>query len=555
MVEHYGSTMSYHSFLIQIEVPSIKSYVFGTDSLNEVRGASALLDQLNRCEMKRILCECLGKSVIEQVYANGGAAQFMAQTADEAAVEVACRSLVRYLRDQTAGEVRAAYGFAPLQGVDGYREAARLAHYRLRCQREFGGFRYSVPTLPMVQECFSASHLPVAHQLNWSVEGTGPLSKSSYRKRQAGREARAGDLWCGWMHCLREVGPWPAEASWSTLRCKEFAEIGKRSSKHGYLGVVYADGNAMGKALQSLDRLETCRHFSMIVDQSIRTACYSGLAEVTGNEIEQVRRKADQDFSSLRSSVRALPADILLLGGDDLLVALPADRALDFALHVSSEFERLTREKIAALSDDFARQFFREQIGDRGLTISCGVAIAPSTHPFYLLLNLAEELLRNAKRPVGVGITGAASDSAARVDFHVVAGAASLPIERVRNEISGIETAVPRTLRPLTVKQLRSLRAAVGELRRTNFPRSKLHELEDAALAEEKQQVTVRVREIFARCRHGGERSHRRALWNAVHELCPEDHSVDFPWYQKGERQMLGIADLVDCHDLFPHQR
>ena len=548
--------MSNHSFLIQIEVPSIKSYVFGTDPLNEVRGASALLDQLNRSGMKHILCERLNGSVIEQVYANGGAAQFVAQTAEESAVDAACRNLVRYLRDQTAGEVRAAYGFAPLQSANAYRQAVRLAYYRLRCQREFGGFRYSVPTLPLVQECFSASHLPATHRSSWSAEDTGPLSKSSRRKRQAGRSARAGDLWCGWMHYLSEAGIWPAEASWSALRCKEIAEIGKRSSKHGYLGVVYADGNAMGKTVQALDRLETCRYFSSIIDQSIRTACYSGLAEVTGSEIEQVRDRADQDFSSLTSATHTLPADILLLGGDDLLVALPADRALDFALHVCNEFERLTRERIASLRDDLARQFFREQIGDRGFTISCGVAIAPSTHPFYLMLDLAEQLLRNAKRSIDVGDADAAydTDDIARVDFHVMAGSGAIPEERDPLEGCGDAPATSRTLRPLTVEQLNSLRTAVGELRRANFPRSKLHELEDAALAEEKQQATLRIREIFARCRHGGGRSHRRALWNAVHLLCPEDYSVDFPWYCRGERQMLGIADLVDCHDLFHRQ-
>ena len=549
--------MSIRSFVIQIDVPSIKSYVFGTDPLNEVRGASALLDRLNRHEMDRVLCERLGASAIERIYANGGAAQFLAQTDDESAVDAACRSLVRHLRGQTGGEVRVAYGIAPLRNADSYREAVRLAHYRLRCQREFGGVRCGAAALPVVRECSSASHLPAAHRVDWGAEGAALLSEASRRKGQEGQEARAGDLWSRWMEYLCEVGPWPEEEDWSALRCKEITEIGERSSRRGYLGVVYADGNAMGRIVQALDRPGTCRHFSKIVDQSIRTACFSGLAKVTGSEVEQVREGTDQDRSSSPAAVRALPADILLLGGDDLLVALPADRALDFALHVSSEFERLTREKIAALGDDAARRFFRERIGDHGFTISCGVAIARSTHPFYLSLDLAEQLLRNAKRPAGTGVADVApdADAAARVDFHVMAGAASHAVERIREETYGVATTAPRTLRPLTVVQLRSLRAAVGELRRADFPRSKLHELEDAALIGEKRQATHRIRDIFSRCRHDSERSHRRALWKAVDLLCPEDHTVDFPWYRKGERRMLGVADLVDGYDLFRHQR
>ena len=546
---NYGSSMSNQSFVIQVEIPSIKSFVFGTDPLNEVRGASALLDRLNRSEMKIILCESLGASAIEQIYANGGTAQFLTRNCDELAIEEACRSLVRHLRSQTGGEVRAAYGIAPLLNVDSYRDAVRSAFFRLRCQREFGSVRYGVSTLPMVYECPSASHLPVAHRADLGAEDTKLLSEASHRKRQEGQKARVGDLWSGWMKYLCESGPWPADKEGDDLRCKDFTEIGKRSSRSGYLGVVYADGNSMGKFVQALDRKETCRHFSNIVDQSIRTACFSGLTEVLRSEIEQIRD------SSAEGPV--LPADILLLGGDDLLVALPADRALDFALHVTSMFERLTQEKIADLSDNAARRFFRERLGDSGFTISCGVAIARSTHPFYLLLDLAEQLQSNAKRRTGTGGTDSDSfgNATARVDFNVITGSASHAVQREREETYGVSSTAPRTLRPLTVAQLRSLRASVEEMRNAGFPRSKLHELKDAALIKDERQTTRCIRDIFSRCRHGGERSHGRALWNAVHRMCPESHSVDFPWYRMDERRLLGVADLVDCYDLFRRER
>ena len=34
-------------FLVQIDTPGIKQFIFGTDALAEIRGASALLDRLN----------------------------------------------------------------------------------------------------------------------------------------------------------------------------------------------------------------------------------------------------------------------------------------------------------------------------------------------------------------------------------------------------------------------------------------------------------------------------------------------------------------------------
>ena len=538
------------SFVLQVETPSVKKYVFGTDSLNQVRGASAWLDWLNRAEMGRVLRERIGRSHVETIYANGGSAQFLVQKCDESTVETACRDLRRHIRDQTGGEVQVVCGIAPLQDDASYHEAARLAHFRLRCQREFAGSHHSASTMPTLMECRSASHLPAAHRVDRDAEGAEMLSEASHRKAQEGQGARTGALWSGWMKHLQESGPWPAEERWKDLRCPGMTDIGDGSSWRNYVGLVYADGNAMGRLVQALDRLETCRHFSEIVDSSIREACFSGLQAVIGTEVERVRRALEQN-----GPFAALPADILLLGGDDLLVAVPATSALEFARHITDEFERLTREKISALQDENARRFFQHRHGAKHFTVSCGVAIAKSTYPFYLLLDLAEQLLRNAKRSLRPAAQGATDDArdAARIDFHVVAGASSHVLEQVRADTYRAGTSAPRTLRPLSCVQLESLRAAVQELRRVDFPRSKLHELEDAALTPEQHHAERRIRDIFARSRHGSERSQRRALWNAAKHLCPEGHTFDFPWFRRGSQRLSCVADLVDAYELFGH--
>ena len=530
------------AFLVQIDVPSIKSYVFGTDPLNEVRGASAWLDRLNRYEMERVLDEHLETADLETIYANGGSAQFIVRRCDADIVESACRRMVRFVRDRTGGEVRPAYGIAPLPD-GGYRGAVDRAHFQLRCRRGFGGGCHSASTLPAIMECGSASHLPAARFADHGAEGVTMLSAASHRKAREGRESRAGAVWSMWMEHLASAGPWPPREEWPALRCADMTAIGDRSSRRNYVGVVYADGNAMGKIVQALDSPETCRHFSEIVDESIREACFSGLDAVMNTDVKYIRDSIDRD-----DRPPPLPADILLLGGDDLLVALPADRALDFAWHVTGEFERLTRAKIEAVQDDGARRFFREHRGDNGFTISCGVAIVRSTYPFYLALDLATDLLQNAKR--GPNAMNGKRDTA-RIDFHVVAGANSLDLQDVRRTTYHTASEAPRTLRPLTRSQLQEVRAAVRELRSANFPRSKLHELVDAALTVREHQAERRIRETFARARHGAGPSQRRALWNAVQRLRPAGHEVCFPWFQSGNRRSLCVADIVDAYDLF----
>ena len=533
--------MSNESFVIVIDTPSIKKYVFGTDPLNEIRGASARLDWLNRSEMERCLREYPGMGRVETIYANGGSAQFLVHRSDATTIKAACESMTRYIREQTGGEVGIVYGIAPFTDAASYPEAARMARFQLRCQREFATYHRSASLIPIMMGCESAPDLPASR-----ISRDGDiLSKSSYEKAEEGRDTRHDGLWNEWMQHLADPGPWLAEEDWQELRCERTTEIGARSSWEGYLGVVYADGNAMGKFVQAIDQRETFRQFSRIVDESIREACFTALNEVLKSEIDKVRATHKQ-----QEQPEPLPADILLLGGDDLLVALPADCALDFALKVTNAFECSTKAKIADLPDA-ERQFFRDRLGDQSFTISCGVAVARSNYPFYLALDLAEQLLKNAKRQDSyIGHGG--EQTRARIDFHVVTGANSYALKQVREDTYGVLTEARRTLRPLSCSQLEKLRTSIQELDAVKFPRSKLHELQEVALASSESQTEWRIRDIFARSRHGRDRSQRRALWEAVARLCPEGYNFNFPWFENGNQRLLCVADLVDAHRLFP---
>ena len=534
--------MAGESFVIIIDTPSIKKYVFGSDALNEVRGASARLDRLNRVEMESCLTEHPDMIGVETIYANGGSAQFLVQANDATTVKGACESMVRHIRGQTGGEIGIVYGIAPLEGGASYPEAVRMAHFQLRCQREFATCHRSASMVPIIMECDSAPHLPAAHIMDDDI-----LSQASYEKAQEGRDTRRHGLWGGWMRHLADKREWPDRKHWNKLRCESLTDIGDRSAWHNYIGIVYADGNAMGQIVQAMTQSETFRQFSKIVDESIQEACFTALSEISDPEVSKVRENYGQ-----QSGFKRLAADILLLGGDDLLVALPADRALDFALKVTDKFESLTKNRIDALQDAATQQFFYDKLGDRGFTISCGVAITKSSYPFYLALDLAEQLLKNAKRQ-NSRASQSGTQSEARVDFHVVAGANSYTLGQVREDDYQVSTnsTTPRTLRPLSCPELETLRDSVRTLHQVRFPHSKLHELQEAALLPGRNQSDWRIRDIFARCRHGKDRSQRRALWEAVERLCPRGYNFNFPWFEKDDQHLLCVADLVEAYRLF----
>src|SRR5262249_49868721 len=154
------------------------------------------------------------------------------------------------------------------------------------------------------------------------------LSEASQFKREESRRSRRGILWSGWMEFLDSDGRFRDQAD--NLRYRDAEGIGDDSRRKGYVGVVYADGNAMGRLVQEIDSRDVCKAFSELVDGSVRAACYEALRDVCASEIAAAR-----DALARGSCPRRLPADILLLGGDDLVVLLPADRALSFALRVT----------------------------------------------------------------------------------------------------------------------------------------------------------------------------------------------------------------------------
>lgn len=537
-------------WVVVLDTPSIKQFVFGTDTLAEIRGASVILDELNQVETERCLKEWLNRhgGRVERVYANGGSGQFLIHNCEPRQIHEALGELGRIYREHSGDAVGLAAGLATCDSPNAYRQTVQMAHLRLRTQRELAAGHLSVNLLPFIKECESASHLPADSTVIWAQE-EHHLSAASRLKREASWHSRRYGVWSRWMRWLRDSGPWLCEDRWDEMRSQDFLPIGQASTRDGYIALVYADGNAMGRLVQELDAPDTFRAFSEIVDASIRIACFESLDVVLASEIGAARKRASDE-----DQANPLPADILMLGGDDLMVLLPADRALRFACEISERFERLTLDAISRQTGP-VRQFFEDRLGGRGLSVSCGVAVSRVNYPFYLLLDLAEQLLRSAKdagwiaRPPGQSYV-----TPAFLDFHVVSGAASQELQHVRRDDYLVDSPSRRTLRPYSRHQLRALERGVACLRQANFPRSKLHDLFEAALDLVDSRAERRMREVFSRCRDTDQQPERWSLWQAVAQLAAAPHADQFPWVDDGGRRATPIADLAEAYDLFPRE-
>jgi hypothetical protein len=532
--------------IIVLDTPGIKQFVFGTDTLAEIRGASDLLDSLNRQQTEQHLRGLLTPDErLVSVYANGGSGQFLLDTTDPQRAEAILEPLAQHYREQTGGEARIVWGVAECPDPGSYQEAVGRAYQQLHQKRDSGSAVRAVPLLPFLRECDSSSHWPAREAITWGGERL-LLSEVAQRKRSQSHRSRRVGMFASWIQSLFEgVDDNELETLTERLRCKDAEWIGHASLlRKGDIGMVYADGNAMGRLVRELDTPEATMAFSKVVDQSIRQACYQALNQVLQQEIATVQ-------ASLQGGGRLspLPADILLLGGDDLLVLVPADRAIRFARTVADLFETETKQQIALLPAE-AREFFHKRgLGvSCGPTISCGVAVAPARYPFYLLLDLAEELLKNAKRagsraPTGEGRTEYRAP--ARIDFHLVTGSNSQNLDLVRAEdyqVGMDSTNAARTRRPCSPGDLLRLEQQVRTLRSGEvvLPRSKRQALWEAALDPVRARAERRCREILCRLKP----RLRNALLGALGISI-----ADYPWTDN-TKTSTALADLMEVWDL-----
>lgn len=142
------------------------------------------------------------------------------------------------------------------------------------------------------------------------------------------------------------------------------ADCGPPEMKRNHLAVVYSDANKMGVFFK-----EAIEDGVDAVDLSKRLTeeTWEALVEATA--------------CLVNTNTKTLPVMPHIIGGDDILVSVPAAYAWEFTM----EFLTALDKKLGAL------------VEGRSVTASAGIAIAHASHPFAQTVQTAERLLGRAK--------------------------------------------------------------------------------------------------------------------------------------------------------------
>lgn len=165
------------------------------------------------------------------------------------------------------------------------------------------------------------------------------------------------------------------------------AALGPKRTKQNHLATVYLDGNRIGDHFQLLqpgaNDSEESRGVKMEARRSLGSelhlATIDSLRAVTGELCQMVDHKH-------------LPVVPHLVGGDDVLVSVPAAYGIWFARRLMTGFA----SRLAA-SDTVAQLPQSPGGGAWSFSASAGIVIAHLSHPFGICVAAADDLLARAK--------------------------------------------------------------------------------------------------------------------------------------------------------------
>jgi len=494
--------------LVALDTYHIKEYVFATDKLKEIRGASSLLDRLNREEMKNIAAR-IGKEFIDPIYMNGGSGLFVVYS-DKA--ELFCQNVRQEYGELTGGGASITYAIVdlPESKSDNVRKAdlkdeLELLRYYLRKNKNSPLDKMLLPSHPFMHPCDACGILYAEKRDRTGDQDPDELDRfyctSCLKKRVEDSKVkkRIPDV----LGLIKRKEDLPDEYLWDRILChlnkveydilpgtkrpNDFNEFRLFSESKEYLGLIYADGNGMGQKLDDLGELPIIQNFAKNVDDAIYEAM-------------SIAIKRHLPILPVDEGAPFFPFDILLIGGDDIVMVTDAAKAMDVALTIANEFHRLTKEKDSE---------------GKGHTLSVGVVLAPVKYPFRLLRKLAESTLKAAKKAGALAreeakATNKTNIDDTRINFMTVTGSTSQDFDKVykslcpegvkvNGQIETEEADLNATLRPYDPMQLNKLLMLIREGHNKALGRTKLHQLREAVL---KMNLSTSVGEGLAMLRN-----------------------------------------------------
>lgn len=385
-------------YLYGAAVQGIQSFIFQTNELKDIVGASELVEEICTSKFAELL---YGKQSEEKVsvavlqadknailHAAGNmkyvfsesekhildnlVLNFPREVMNYAPGITISQAVVKYVEDSQSSEQ---------DSQNCFKEAVSNLEKRLRAQRNKPMPSTTLGLMGVLRS--RKTGLPVVH-LDTKKEEY--LDEGTCAKRFGLKKVIKDSAGLCYEWKPRETTPLLCQKAFGQqfIRAEKIAlDITNLTDKNDWVAIIHADGNGLGQIVQKIgSNRDQFKEFSKRLDQATTEAAVSAYNSLF------------HDFNL--SDCSHIPIRPIVLGGDDLTVICRADIALDYTTKFIDSFEQKTKE---LLGDIIAagNVFTEGDVKDR-LTACAGIAYIKSSYPFYYGYELAEALCSRAKK-------------------------------------------------------------------------------------------------------------------------------------------------------------
>jgi len=360
-------------YLYGASVQGIQDFIFETNKLKEIVGASEIVEQL--CDRKNFCKELkIAEESVDFILAAAGNIRLLA---DQNIAEKIVLKWPKIVAEIAPG-VTLSQAVVVCENDNPTKDLMNELEKKLKIQRN----KASMPNelAPMAAIRSRRTGKPA---VDWKDENKAPRDFGTKTKQKAGKKDAKNSL-------LNKIISDYSKERDNKLYPFDVEDI-CRENHSDWLAVIHADGNGLGKIIQGLsDNLEKNSSSAKLQDAFTK---FSKAIDDSTREAAQEAIKKTGTVAYENEKLEKYPFRPVVLGGDDLTIIIRGDLAIQFTMEFLKNFEEKTKKNLAPIIKEFQINLEKNY-----LTACAGIAFMKPSFPFHYAYHLAEELCGNAKK-------------------------------------------------------------------------------------------------------------------------------------------------------------
>jgi len=344
-------------YLYGASVQGIQGFIFETNKLQEIVGASDLIERFCSFGFMKKFAEKNDFTIKEESVVRNAGGNIRIIFSDKLELEKMVKEFPKYIMQK-------AYGITLSQSVVEFNDGEYLdkkdeLEFQLTKAR-------NQATIPLDARFSLMKQTPRTGKPAFEFKNKEYFDKGNWQKKDNAKEGRISILLEKLqLHELYKQFP---------------SEMDAIANENNKIAIIHADGNKMGLMLQQMNK-----DLKGKSDDDIQKVFKTFSTAITNSTNDAVKKAFEDTFSQENETIKFRP---IVIGGDDVTVICDADKALEFTQAYLKAFENNTKKnfKEAGLS----------QYAEK-LTACAGISFCNKKFPFHYAYDLAEHLCSYAK--------------------------------------------------------------------------------------------------------------------------------------------------------------